>query len=482
MGNGVSITHKNGDKWSKPERLKIKGYENHEVCSFIMSDDMNVMIMCIQQKGTYGKQDLFVSFKKGKHKYSKPMNMGPVLNTPGVEATAWLNHTEDTLYFSSNGHPNSVGGMDIYRSVRLDSTVWDVWSKPENMGVPYNTSDDEYYFSIPDEGDYIYMAHHFEGLSDSVAHSDIVRIRLKEPPVLEVTGRIFDDYTKEPIAGNIVFKIKKNGKIVAKDKTDGGEDEYYAKLPGKEVYVYKASGVDPLYLSKDGTIDVSQLLEGTQKQKIDIYLKRKPGLMLTGKMFDDSTKERITGDIVITFSGTDKVYKTISCDTANGYEVFLEAGKKYDIKYSNAPYYLPKIETIDLKGLEVYKEEEKDVYLQPLDGASFELKNIFFATAKATLLPKSHVELNKLVRIMKDFPNILVEISGHTDSDGSDEYNKDLSQRRAQSVVNYLGQNGIPVRQFVANGYGEEKPVATNKTAEGKALNRRVEFKVLKVK
>ena len=83
---------------------------------------------------------------------------------------------------------------------------------------------------------------------------------------------------------------------------------------------------------------------------------------------------------------------------------------------------------------------------------------------------------------MTDYPNITVEIAGHTDSQGSDEYNKDLSKRRAQSVVNYLVEKGISESQFVAEGYGEEVPVDTNETKEGRQNNRRVEFTVLKVK
>lgn len=486
MGNGVSITHRNKKKlWSKPESIKIHGYDNHAVCSFILTDDMNTLIMCIQQKGSYGKQDIFYSKKVGKNTYSKPKNMGPILNTPGVEATAWINHTSDTLYFSSDGHPNSIGGMDVYMSVRKDSTVWDQWTKPKNLGIPYNTSDDEYYFSIPDEGDYIYMAHHFDNLSDSAAHSDIVRIRLKEPkidPFLMVTGKIYDDFTKEPIPGTVTFKIQSTKEAIIESYYDGGEDGYKAKVPGMEKYTYTAVGKIPdTYLPRDGTLDLTELKNEVQERTIDIYLRRNPGLLLSGKLYDEKTKEVLDGKIEISYAGSDEVYKTINVSKESGYEVFLEPGKDYDVKFSAHPY-LPKILNFDLRKLEDYKEEERDIYLQLLDGASFELKNIFFDHNKKTLKPESYVELNRLVKIMRDFPEILVEIGGHTDAVGSDNYNRNLSQGRAQSVVNYLVGQGIASRQFKAQGYGESSPVATNDTGEGRAKNRRVEFKVLKVK
>jgi outer membrane protein OmpA-like peptidoglycan-associated protein len=88
-------------------------------------------------------------------------------------------------------------------------------------------------------------------------------------------------------------------------------------------------------------------------------------------------------------------------------------------------------------------------------------------------------ELDRLVRIMEQNPTLVVEIGGHTDSDGSDEYNERLSQARSQSVVDYLLDAGIAENRLVAKGYGEKQPVAPNDTKENKQLNRRTEFGVL---
>ncbi|MCB9361544.1 MAG: OmpA family protein, partial [Flavobacteriales bacterium] len=144
----------------------------------------------------------------------------------------------------------------------------------------------------------------------------------------------------------------------------------------------------------------------------------------------------------------------------------------------------------------------KDV--KPLDaGRSFKLENIFYDFDKSTLRDESKKELNHLVAILKENTAIKVEISSHTDASRnvemakkifarkgieytkeahdkmSQNYNEKLSQRRAQSVVNYLIAKGIPKSRLVAKGYGESKPVATNDTDEGKQQNRRTEFKVL---
>jgi OOP family OmpA-OmpF porin len=114
------------------------------------------------------------------------------------------------------------------------------------------------------------------------------------------------------------------------------------------------------------------------------------------------------------------------------------------------------------------------------EGMSITLRGIYFDYNKATIKPESHSALADAAKILQENPGIKVEIQGHTDSDGSESYNQQLSERRAQSVVTYLIQNfAIEAMRLTAKGYGELNPVASNSTPEGKALNRRVEFFIL---
>jgi OOP family OmpA-OmpF porin len=107
------------------------------------------------------------------------------------------------------------------------------------------------------------------------------------------------------------------------------------------------------------------------------------------------------------------------------------------------------------------------------------LQNVNFEFNKATLTADSQSVLNDVATGLKSDPNMKVEIAGHTDSKGSDAYNQKLSQNRANSVKAYLVSQGVPATRLVAKGYGEKSPVATNDTDEGRAQNRRVEFRVL---
>lgn len=115
-----------------------------------------------------------------------------------------------------------------------------------------------------------------------------------------------------------------------------------------------------------------------------------------------------------------------------------------------------------------------------LDTGTITLRDIVFDTEKATLKSESYRTLNELGRIIEEWPRLRVQISGHTDSVGEADFNKDLSERRAKAVRAYLLEKfAIGSEQLIAVGHGESKPVASNDTAEGRAQNRRVEFKAL---
>jgi len=122
-----------------------------------------------------------------------------------------------------------------------------------------------------------------------------------------------------------------------------------------------------------------------------------------------------------------------------------------------------------------------DLSLQKLEpGKTIQLKNIYFEFDKDELMPRSFVELNKLLKIMRETPKLVIEIVGHTDALGDDDYNLDLSRRRALAVVKFLQDNKINKNRLRSHGEGEAKPIASNETDEGRAQNRRVEFVVVK--
>jgi OOP family OmpA-OmpF porin len=110
-------------------------------------------------------------------------------------------------------------------------------------------------------------------------------------------------------------------------------------------------------------------------------------------------------------------------------------------------------------------------------GEAIVLEGVNFQTSKAVLLKESEVVLDRVAEVLKAHPEVKVEVGGHSDSDGKESANLNLSTKRANSVRDYLLKKGVPADQMTAKGYGESQPIADNKTPEGKAKNRRVELK-----
>ena len=205
-----------------------------------------------------------------------------------------------------------------------------------------------------------------------------------------------------------------------------------------------------------------------------------PVVLIKGKVLNQKTNEPV--DAIISYNGIvdGKNYGTARTNPATGeYTIVLPYGNNYDFTASAANY-IGVSDNLDLTDVGEYKVIERDLYLVPIEvGATVRLNNIFFETGKDGLKNESFTELMRVVEFLKSNPNVKIELSGHTDNVGDKNFNKTLSQKRADTVLAYLTANGIDKSRLVAKGYGMEKPVAENATEEGKAMNRRVEFTIL---
>lgn len=162
------------------------------------------------------------------------------------------------------------------------------------------------------------------------------------------------------------------------------------------------------------------------------------------------------------------------------YSVKLPIGKRFAC-YAVEDGYLSENQNLSTEHRQPNEEIQQDLYLVPVEVGGFvRLNNIFFDFDRATLRSESFAELDRILPLFEQFPNMKIEIAGHTDSKGSDEYNNKLSKDRARAVRTYLVTKDIVPDRIVAMGYGESVPVATNDTVDGRQQNRRVEFRILK--
>jgi len=208
-----------------------------------------------------------------------------------------------------------------------------------------------------------------------------------------------------------------------------------------------------------------------------------PVVLMKGKLLDPKTKKVPVGARIVYESlpdGTELGQATPDPVTGE-YQLVLPYGKKYGIT-AKAPGFVAPSQNLDLSQPGGYLElTDRNIAVQPIEaGQTVRLNNIFFVTGKYDLQAESFPELNRVVELMAQNPNLVIEIDGHTDNVGSDESNQTLSQNRANAVREYLLGKGVGAARIAAKGFGESKPVATNDTDEGRQLNRRVEFVIVK--
>ena len=217
---------------------------------------------------------------------------------------------------------------------------------------------------------------------------------------------------------------------------------------------------------------------------VDIPEKMRPDVIgiVFGKV-DDNTGKPLAARIKWEDLETGKILGFLECNPQSGaYFITLPAGKKYGYFVEMEGYY-PVSGNINTEGLTSGKNIERNITMNSiteiLEGkVAIVLENIFFDTNKYQLRAESFPELARLADFIRQNPTAVLEISGHTDNSGSAEANRTLSQRRADSVKDHLISLGCPAANIISKGYGADKPVADNTTEQGKAKNRRVEFKI----
>ncbi len=210
MEKGVSFSFllRTGE-WSFPKALKIVNFKNKsEYSEYTLAPNGKVLLMTTESKDTYGGKDIYVSFINADDTWSEPKNIGPIVNTGESESTPFMAPDGVTLYFSSSGHMG-YGNNDIFLTRRLDDT-WLNWSVPENLGPIVNTPQWDGYFSVSAKGDYAY----FSSTENSLGAEDIYRIKIPEKAkpltLIQMTGQVINQKTKEPMAARIVIKSKAN--------------------------------------------------------------------------------------------------------------------------------------------------------------------------------------------------------------------------------------------------------------------------------
>ncbi len=388
-------------------------------------------------KGDRNNGDILMSYID-KGEWTKPIDPGKNINTKYHESSACLSPDGNTMYFSSD-RPGGYGGRDLYKS------QWDpikkLWGPAVNLGGVINTSFDEEGVFMHPGGVTLYFS--------SKGHNSM--------------------------GGYDVFYTAKENENWHKPTNVG----YPVNTPDDDVYfVVAANGNNAYYASvTDNGYGEKDLLKVTFLSEADKPLTKMS--VLKGYITEASTRMPVAAYIeLIDLDKQERIGSYITDSKTGKYLVSLPSGRKYGA-FVYADGYLFESSYFDIPDSASFREIEKNIEMKSLEaGNNIVLNNIFFDTDKTDVKNESHMTLLSVVRLMKEYPTLFVEISGHTDTDGKDDYNLQLSETRAKNVVDFLIANGIPKERLSYKGYGETKPIAPNDSPEGKAKNRRIEFRI----
>jgi outer membrane protein OmpA-like peptidoglycan-associated protein len=288
MEEGVSMVTITSQGWGKPKALKINGYINeYKKANYYLCQNRKVMLMSIRAEDALGGDgsDLYVSFLQEDSSWSKPIHTGKVLNSVGNESAPFLCADDKTLFFSSDGF-SGYGSDDIFMSRRLDDS-WTKWSKPTNLGKNINTPQSDIFFTLPANGDYAYFS---SGGKESNGQLDLYRLRIpdlfKPLPVIEISGRVLDKFSKKPVRAKIVYENLTINKALGINDSDPIKGNYKIAFPvgAKYGYLAQADG----YMSVNQSLDASDIQE-SQTITQDLYLipiKRGTQIALNNIFFD----------------------------------------------------------------------------------------------------------------------------------------------------------------------------------------------------
>lgn len=433
-GEDLYFSNLNNGVWSDPELLPepLNSMGNDFGSAFTGDGQMMVYVKCSENSGV-GSCDLFITELNGTE-WTKPVNMGNVVNSENWESQPTISSDGNRIIFSST-RKGGYGGADLYLSEKNHLGDWGI---PQNLGSTINTplSDGSPYLAPDGKTLYYSTAGHPGFGGNDIFYSVFENAKWSRPENLGTPINSRGDDTN--------FSISASGLgYMASSRLDENNFELYeVELPD--------------------------------------HLKPKPTAVVQGLVMDAETSETLEALVLVEDLETGELLAVNKSNSESGeYLVVLPAGRNYSVSASSEGYFFYS-QSFELPKDTSYQEIVKDLNLEPIKkGAKVVLNNIFFEVGRAELKPISYVELNKAVKLLEENPTMIIEIGGHTDSQGTDANNLALSTKRAQAVVDYMVLAGLDSGKIQAKGYGETVPIADNTTKDGRAANRRTEFQIV---
>ena len=454
------------------KRMDVFNSRRDDYSPMIGGDDNNLLYFTSTRNQAQGDElsgitgakaaDIFVSQKDDQGRWGKPQSIDSELNSDFDEGACCLSPDGKTMYLTQcKTDPNNPRFATIVVSHRSDAT----WTKPTELIISKDTTCSYAHPAVSPDGEWLYFV---SDMSGGMGGLDIWRCRLLshgEVGVVENLGRPVNT------AGDEMFPtFRPNGDLYFSSNGHpgfGGLDIYYISLTTHHSPLTTQLGHPGWPLNSQGD-DFGMTFEGKKNQGFfcssrgdqrgndHIYSFYNPEIVQTlkGWVYEQDGYELPAAQVYMV--GNDGTNLRLSVRSDGSFTQEIKPGVDYVI-LGTCKGYLNHQEELRVEASKTSKEHVLQFPLANIS-APVLIENIFYDFNKATLRPESATALDELVRLLNENPNVTIELSAHTDCRGSDEYNERLSQRRAESVVNYLIQHGIAADRLTPKGYGEGRP------------------------
>ncbi len=377
------------------------------------------------------------------------------INSPYLESSVSVTEDLQTIYFSSN-RPGGYGGTDLYMA------KWDrnQWGEPVNVGSKINTEMDEDGVFISANGGHLYFSSNgHAGMGDL----DIYRTEI-DPETNDWIKPLNLGYPINSVENDIYFVLSGDEKTA-----------YYSSVGLESVGEQDIYRID---MSNYEPITIAQIIARESAAEPIVKIPDSSLVKFDLTVLDSETRDKLNAEVTLLkeSTGTRLVPEEVDSGTyhvefyaSNAERYLVTAGKENYDSFSFPLYVIG-------KGREEITLAET-ITLNASRASNVNLINVYFELDSDA--PISMQGIHFLELMMKEQPETHVELAGHTDNTGDEQYNKDLSLRRANAVKKYLVNSGISSDRIKTVGYGEERPMATNETLNGRKLNRRTEFRII---
>ncbi len=480
----IYTSEKKNNKWQDPVSLPFNSSE-YSVGHPALTEDGNTMYFASDMPGGYGGTDIYVTKRNESGEWSKPVNLGKTNNTEGNEMFPFI-HKNGILFYASDGL-FGLGGLDVFMSKKAG----DQWLKPQNIGAPVNTNYDDFAFIINDELKSGFLSSNRE---DGKGDDDIYSFRVLKPLTFDIIikGKVKDTYGNI-LANAEVILFNQEGNPYRTVNTDGkGNYSFTAKRNS----LYTLEGSKPKYISSQKDIDTK-----TEEPEIiqDLVLEKMPDFIIHVIVSDSKSGKYLEGvKVTAENTGTGEVSEIKTTDKGDFYLKQKDKNLYDTVNYSfvfEKEGYAAKTYTYN-EVLNRYGEYDINISMNKIEvgedlGKLIEINPIYFDFDKYNIRPDAAKELDKIVKIMNEYPNMEIELSSYTDCRGSSIYNLKLSDKRAKASADYIKKRISNPTRISGRGYGETKPVNDCRCegGSGKGLqcteeqhqqNRRTEFKIIR--